>query len=202
MHQESEVLSFSLDVATGAEDDVQPLAHAEFAPLGMFGGDGSTDANTSASALATFIQRRCIPCFRKDLPLILEATSAATPYELALRAHGLSLSDQFWHHAVGDTTTWSTCNFFDNSWDDSFGHAVLAQDYSALAHADTCVPDVTCYGAARKAWVRAEDGTPRLIKSSPRGEGTLFGEALVSRMLARTASCQTRPGGARASGGS
>ena len=31
MHQESEVLSFSLDVATGAEDDVQPLAHAEFA---------------------------------------------------------------------------------------------------------------------------------------------------------------------------
>lgn len=180
MHQESEVLSFELDVATGAVNDVRPLGRADLAPLGVFGEDGA-----SSAALATFVERRSIPYFRKDLSLILNATSSASACELALRAHGLSLSDQYWYRPEGDATTWSTCNFFDNGWDDAFGRAVLRRDYDALAHADACVPDVTCFGAARKAWVHGAGGAPRLLKSSPRGVGSLFGEALAAQMLAR-----------------
>ena len=179
MHREDEVLAFRLNVETGEVGDVRLLERADLAPLGVI-----DRTQRSRRALRTFVGRRHLARNRKDLPHILEALSASHPVQLAIRAHGFSLSDQYWYRMQGDTITWAGSNFFDNGWDDAFGKAALARDYRMLAHVDSFVPDLNCGGGARKAWLHAEDGA-RLVKAAFDGPCELVGEVLSSRMLSR-----------------
>ena len=179
MHRDCEVLAFRLDAASGDVSEIRPLEHIELAPVGI-----RTDEGLSVFALTIFVHRRRIARKRKDLPRILDALKAAHPIELALRARGFSLTDQYWYRLEGDETTWAGSNFYDNEWDPSFARAVLHEDYWALARSDSFVPDVTCGGAARKAWVSNGFG-PHMIKAPKHNDAEVYGEVLCSRMLSR-----------------
>lgn len=180
MHRDCEVLAFGLDLATGAVDDIRPLERADLAPLGVFSRGVDPEY-----ALMSFMLRRSIRPSRADYLQILEALKVESALELSVRSSGFTLSDQYWYRSAGSDATWAGSNFFENEWDLAFGEAILARDYKALARADTCVPDVSCGGAARKAWVLGADG-PRLLKASlNEGAGEVYGEVAGSRMLAR-----------------
>lgn len=141
MCQDDEVAAFELDLATGRVTNVQPLAHAAQAPLSVrFAGPDPADD------LARFVARRALSPWRADLTHILSATHASSTLELALQAHGLSLSDPYWYRAKDDRGTWASLNFFENDWDPAFGAAVLARDGEALATASCLVPDATRLG--------------------------------------------------------
>ena len=128
MCQDREVAAFSLDLEAGRVLAVSPLAHANEAPLSvrLAGPDPADD-------LTRFLARRALSPWRRDLNQILEATQASSALELALRAHGLSISDPYWYRAADDACTWQDINFRSNGWDPAFGEAVIAQGWEALA---------------------------------------------------------------------
>ncbi|MBQ9006850.1 MAG: hypothetical protein IJ092_10835 [Atopobiaceae bacterium] len=187
MNQEHEVLSFSCAPGSTRPYDVRLLDGAAWAPIEV-----PTDGSDPTSALGFFLWERTIVSSRADAPDILRACGAANTLELALRSGGFSLSDQYWYRAEGSSLTWADANFFDNEWDPSFGEAVLAKDYDALAHASLRTPDVTLGGFCRPAWAQTERGL-RLLKAPPEGDAACVSEgdahihceALVSRMLDR-----------------
>lgn len=180
MCKEREVLRFDIDLSTGEVHDVEPLEGAALAPLGILVGHERPEAT-----LSEFLNGRHISNHRADLPMILEATGAHSPLELAFRGNGFSLSDPYWYRAPGSTLTWAHGNYFHNDWDHAFGDAVLRRDYAALQEASPATPDVTCAGSSRKAWFRDARGT-RLLKADFEEDGaSTVAEALTSRMLAR-----------------
>ncbi|MCR5582117.1 MAG: hypothetical protein K6F70_00655 [Eggerthellaceae bacterium] len=179
MRQDDEVLEFDFDVPSQAVRHVRLLASAELAPSGI--ADGSQRAS---ERLAAFLRERAMSPQRPDFPDVLAATGAANALELALCAGGFSLSDRYWYRTPQSDRTWSASNFYDNAWDPTFSEALLACDYAALAQADVAVPDVTCGGTQRKAWVMRE-GVPHLLKASSDESGDdLVGGVLASRLLA------------------
>lgn len=179
MCQDREVAVFELDLAAQRVTDVLPLAHAGQAPLSI-----RLEGPDPAEDLTRFLTRRALSPWRADLGHILSATHAANAIELALRAHGLSLSDPYWYRAADDGSAWQSLNFFDNDWDPTFGEAVVAQDWETLATASCMVPDVTCTGFAPKAWVPTATG-PRLRKAALAERGAdPAGEVLASRLAA------------------
>ena len=180
MCQDREVAAFSLDLETGRVLAVRPLSHASEAPLSvcLTGPDPADD-------LARFLARRTLSPWRRDLDQILEATHASSALQLALRAHGLTLSDPYWYRAADDTCTWKDIDFRRNNWDPAFGEAVIAQDWEALATASCMVPDVTSTGFAPKAWIQTDEG-PRLLKAALGALGIdPVGEVLASRLATR-----------------
>jgi len=180
MNREREVLAFDVDVATGKVSWTQLLGDAADAPLGLV-----VDWCEPELLLEQLLSERRLYPGRSDMGDILAATGACNPLDLALRSGGFSLSDPFWYRAEGSSRTWAEGNFFDNEWDPAFGEAILRGDWDALGHASIDTPDVTCNGASRKAWTRTPSG-PRLLKATL-GEdtGDVYGEVLVSRLLAR-----------------
>ncbi len=138
-----------------------------------------------AGDVKRMVQRRRLSPMRADLPDILRATGTDSSIELALKSHGLSLTDPYWYRPAGSHECWADINFFDNGWDASFGEAVLARDWDALSRASIEVPDVTCGGWSRKAWVR-KGGTVYLLKGpSAMGSMYLEGELLADRLFSR-----------------
>ena len=84
--------------------------------------------------------------------------------------HGLSLFDLFWYRPPGSADRWDDINFFDNTWDPSFGEAVLSENYDSLAACSPDVPDVTTSGHVIKTWERNNDGV-FLVKTSEYPDG-------------------------------
>ncbi len=178
MHQNDEVLEFDIDLKDQAVLHIRPLDAPELAPSAIFGG-----AQDSNELLGRFVQSRALHRYRPDLGRILEATKAVSAVELAVRAGGFSLSDQYWYRTQPGALTWQGSNFFRNAWDTAFGEAVLAGDFAVLSKADVATPDVTCGGSQRKAWLFL-DGAPHLLKVPSDGnDAALVGEVLASRML-------------------
>lgn len=180
MCQDLEVAAFDLDIATGRVTDVRPLTYTAQVPLSV-----QLDGPHPARDLTRFVAHRAIPSGRYDLEDILSATHAENAIELALRAYGLSLSDPYWYRPPHSNASWLTMNFFDNDWDPSFGQAVIAHDWEALANASCLVPEVTSTGFAPKAWVRTDSG-PRLLKGARGGLGAEpLGEVAATCLAAR-----------------
>ena len=178
MHQDNEVLEFDIDLTNQAVLHIRPLDAPELALPGTL--DGTQEAN---ERLGRFLRSRSLAPQRPDLDSILEATGTASAIELAVRAGGFSLSDQYWYRTQPGALTWRGSNFFCNAWDTTFGEAVLARNHTALAKADVATPDATCGGVQRKAWVFL-DGKPHLLKASnDESTAVLVGEVLASHLL-------------------
>ncbi len=178
MHQDDKVLEFEIDLSKQMVLHIRPLDAPELALPGTL--DGTQEAN---ERLGYFLRSRSLAPQRLDLDSILGATGSTSAVELAVRAGGFSVADQYWYRTQPGTLTWQGSNFFRNTWDPSFGEAVLARDYAALATADVATPDATCGGSQRKAWVLL-DGSPQLLKAPNDGDiAILVGEVLASRLL-------------------
>ena len=182
MNREHEVLEFDIDLDALAVTNVMPAAGAAWAPHALRPLIGRGEVK---NGLFWFLQRRALSRRRSDLADVLAATGMPNAIELALRAGGFSLSDQYWYRACGSDATWEHDNFFDNAWDPAFGQALLDHDYRALAEAPLRTPDVTVNGKCVKAWVPAPEG-PRMLKASTcEVPCDIVCEAIASRLLTR-----------------
>jgi hypothetical protein len=136
-------------------------------------------------SLAALAKKRAISPLRADKDDIIAACGAKSTVDIALRGHGLSLSDQFWYRVPGGTERWEDINFFENEWDPNFGAAVLKRDYAGLASCSPNTPDVTTCGHAPKTWER-NDGEIFLIKEPLSADGgDLIGAKLASDLCDR-----------------
>ena len=178
MHRNRELADFEVDPMAGEAHLIDIVAEDDYAAsLGLTRQKGDW-------ILSRLVERRAISPMRKDKDDILSALGAQSTVDLALRGHGLSLSDLFWYRVPGSADRWEDINFFDNEWDPGFGLAALAGDYAALASCSPNVPEATTSGHAVKSWERNGDGI-FLVKAAERPEGAeLAGAKLASEMCA------------------
>lgn len=178
MYRNQELVDFEVDPTTGEAHVVGIVVDDDrAASLGLTRQKGDW-------VLSRLIERRAISPLRKDKDDILSALGAKSTVDLALRGHGLSLSDLFWYRVPGSADCWEDINFFDNKWDSDFGVAVLSGDYATLASCSPDVPEATTSGHAVKLWERNDDGI-FLVKAAEYPEGAeLAGARLASEMCA------------------
>ncbi len=180
MHQEDEVLSFSVCFSEKEIHVTGKRAHFEKAPYGMDKEGANLDR-----ILQAFFSRRAIPNTRYGFKEILEATGCENSLILSFKGHGLSLSNHYWYKKEGEKLSYKDINFFEHPWDDSFGRALLRGDFAALKSCDLNVPDIVTPGWATKGWLY-EDG-PKLYKIGidPKSSEEALGEVLSSRLIRR-----------------
>ena len=177
MKRNQELADFEVDPAT-CEVHVLDV-HA--AGDDLFSCEGRVRQNADRT-LAYLVKRRAISSSRPDRQSILDAFGAHSAVELALKGHGLSLSDLYWYRSPGSTDRWEDINFFDNEWDPGFGAAVLSEDYAGLAACSPDVPEATTSGHAAKAWERDGDGISLVKASFGIGGADVVGAKLASDM--------------------
>ena len=178
MHRNQELVDFEVNPVTGEARVTDFVADEDYAAsLGLTQQNGDW-------LLTRLVERRAISPLRKDKDDILSAFGAKSTVDLALRGHGLSLSDLFWYRIPGSSDCWEEINFFDNEWDPDFGLATLAGDYATLASCSPDVPETTTSGHEIKLWERNDDGI-FLVKAAEYPEGAeLAGAKLASEMCA------------------
>lgn len=182
MFKDEEVLSFSVDFRKSSVTFLRKLEHFDKAPYEISGDDHEIQTK-----LNYFFHHQRIPEFRHGYREILKATHAKNGFNLSFMGHGLSLTNHYWHKKKGENLRYADINFFTNKWDDSFGRALLREDYEAMATADLNVPDIVTPGWGRKGWIYDEEKGPRLYKLGLH-EGNseeALGEVLASRLAQR-----------------
>ena len=183
MYKNDEVLSFSLYIRkTGSIKILKKLEHFDKAPYGM---KDEPDEEQLRMKLLRFVNKRAIPSTRPGYEDILKATHCKNGSELSFKGHGLSLSNHYWYKREGEDLRYEDINFFTNKWDDSFGRALIYEDYEALEKADLNVPDIVTSGWALKGWIY-DDG-PKLYKlgiAKGHSEESIS-EVLVSQLARR-----------------
>lgn len=183
MYKNDEVLSFSVTFAK--RNDVQiidKLEHFNEAPYGV---KEAKDIKERNDALFRFFNARAIPGTRPGYKKILRALKCADGFELSFKGHGLSLSNHYWYKKESENLRYEDINFFTNKWDDTFGRALINEDYKTLKKADINVPDIVTSGWALKGWIY-DDG-PKLYKlgiAEDHSEESIS-EVLVSRLATR-----------------
>lgn len=156
MFKDLEVLSFEVNYQNHKIKFLEKLEHFDKAPFGV------KDDEDTENKLSRFFNHRLIASQRADYQKILDATKCQNEFELSFKGHGLSLSNHYWYKRNGETLKYSDINFFENKWDDTFGRAILSNDYEKLKTCDLNVPDIVTSGWGVKAWIY--DNGPKLYK--------------------------------------
>ena len=181
MYKDYEILSFIVDLRKSNIVFLEKLEHFDKAPHGF-------DKDDELShKLNNFFASRSIPCQRRGYKQILKATHSRNGFNLIFKGHGLSLSNHYWFRKHNEKLSYKDINFFTNKWDDSFGRALLSEDYDALANASLNVPDILTPGWGVKGWLYDEKRGPRLYKIgiNENNSEEALGEVLASRLAQR-----------------
>ena len=182
MFKDYEVLSFKVDLRKCRATFIEKLDHFDKAPYGF------DDDNTNLDfKLMRFFNSRSIPFNRVGYKEIMKATHSKNGFHLSFKGHGLSLSNHYWYKKKGENLRYEDINFFTNKWDDSFGRALINENYKALEKASFNVPDIVMEGWGKKGWIYDEEKGPKLIKlglDKDHYEEAL-GEVLASRLAQR-----------------
>ena len=157
MYKDCEVFSFIYDSKEVNVRFLDKLGHFDKAPYAFL--KEGADLN---AALYEFFHGRSIPSSRFGYKKIMKATNCRNGLELSFKGHGLSLSNHFWFKKPEENISYMDINFFNNPWDDSFGRAMLDDDFKALGDCSYEVPDIVTPGWASKGWIY--DNGPHLYK--------------------------------------
>lgn len=182
MYKDYEVLSFSLDLRKCRTTFIEKLEHFDKAPYGFDEDDSEINRK-----LFKFFNSRTIPRQRKGYKEILKSTHTKNGFHLAFKGHGLSLSNHYWYRKSNEKLKYDHINFFSNKWDDSFGKALLKEDYKALERVNLNVPDIVTSGWGTKGWIYDKNKGPRLYKLGIHDEypDEVLGEVLASSLAKR-----------------
>ena len=97
-------------------------------------------------------QKRTIPSSRQGLIAVLQEFNVDTTSILAMKALGLSLSDQYWIKPLNSNLTWDKVNFFNNDFSNDIGEAFFNPNF-IKENIDFISPDNTSDGWLRKKWI-------------------------------------------------
>ena len=106
---------------------------------------------------------RGIPSWRKELNELLKKLNIQSPTELLDKAHGLSLSDQYWIKNINSDLKWEDINFFDHDFDSANFLEVSLSPRSSNKQPEIHSPNNTTDGMLPKSWI-IENGKRILVK--------------------------------------
>ena len=149
MHENVSVAAFT--VRSNGIDNIAIKEGAEsLLPFGIF----------NKEQLTYWIEHRGIPTTRYDIKRELKIT----PFQYMLENLGLSLTDHYWIHVVGDSYTWTDVNFFDN--DFKYRYSLNIEDGNSIANKTNFVPNASLQGDLKKKWIIDSKGIRRLVKGN------------------------------------
>lgn len=99
----------------GQADDIVEIYNEAYAPVGV--------RLNSRNSVYEWWRGRSIPASREGLDMLLKQLGYSSRNTLALKAFGLSLSDQYWVRPVGSDLEWDKINFFQNDFSIDVGQA-------------------------------------------------------------------------------
>ena len=149
MHENLSVAAFT--VRSNGIDNIAIKEGAEsLLPIGIF----------NKEQLTYWIEHRGIPTTRYDIKRELKIT----PFQYMLENLGLSLTDHYWIHVVGDSYTWTDVNFFDNDFKSRY--SLNIEDGNSIANKTNFVPSASLQGDLKKKWIIDSKGIRRLVKGN------------------------------------
>ncbi|WP_051198312.1 HipA domain-containing protein [Bifidobacterium sp. AGR2158] len=126
---------------------------------------------------------RAIPSTRDGITRVLADLRLSNTVELLDRTRGLSLSDQYWVRDADEDVRWEDINFFNNSFPEQLGYALLSERSSSHRFSFDA-PDASTGGDLPKRWTVGADGTRLLIKAGRTGQEPI-NELIASRLADR-----------------
>lgn len=159
MHKNIPVIELSLDEATGSIQGLGTVYHSAHLPVGIPIRQNAVDR----AALNDWWIDRAIPASRLGVRRALETLKVTSTQLLLEKCLGLSLSDQYWIKPQGSDLSWSEVNFFEHSFSEDIGDALLGKSRKADGF-DFHSPDNTSDGFLKKRW-KIVNGKRCLLKS-------------------------------------
>lgn len=141
---------------------INDIIDIKYAPLSIY--NAKNDKNKILlKETNNWFKNRGIPLWRKELAQLLQKMNIESPTELLDKAHGLSLSDQYWVKDIHSDIEWKDINFFEHDFQfANFLEATLSPR-SSNKQPEIHSPNNTTDGMLPKSWI-IENGKRVLVK--------------------------------------
>lgn len=157
----------------GQVDDIVEIYNEAYAPVGV--------RLNSRNSVYEWWRGRSIPASREGLDMLLAQLGYSSRNTLALKAFGLSLSDQYWIRPVGSDLEWDKINFFQNDFSIDVGQAFF--DHKSMSrNINLLSPDNTSDGWLKKKWIMKNDQRYLVKASSKPFKQEPYNEVIASKL--------------------
>ncbi|HIX83146.1 MAG TPA: hypothetical protein H9979_01175, partial [Candidatus Megamonas gallistercoris] len=153
MNKNWELAKIELSSA-GKINEIKDIYNTNAFPVGVMREDLTTSfmLKEIKNNLDEWWQKRTIPSSRQGLIAVLQEFNIDTTSILAMKALGLSLSDQYWIKPLNSNLTWDKVNFFNNDFSNDIGEVFFNPNF-IKENIDFISPDNTSDGWLRKKWI-------------------------------------------------
>lgn len=166
MNKNKEVMLVEFNKLHNIIDKIYEIYDIKFAPLSIYNAFNNKKASL-IKEVNNWFKGRGIPSWRKDIENLLNKLNLSSPEELLNKAHGLSLSDQYWLKEENSKLKWKDINFFTNDFEyEAYLEASLdSSSNKKLKKEILNSPNNTTDGMLQKGWV-IKNGKRCLIKGT------------------------------------
>ena len=141
---------------------INDIIDIDYAPLSIY--NASNDKNKILlKETNNWFKNRGIPLWRKELAQLLQKMNIESPTELLDKAHGLSLSDQYWIKDINSNIEWEDINFFEHDFQFANFLEASLSPRSSNKQPEIHSPNNTTDGMLPKSWI-IENGKRVLVK--------------------------------------
>lgn len=139
------------------------------------------DIKTSQSLFVEWWNDRSIPITRDEYKNIKTALPNDDSASLVIKAHALSLDDQYWIKKEDEDISYDDVSFFSNKFSNDIGDVIVG--HSSSKKIDYYSPDSTSTGNLKKRW-KIIDGEKYLLKAGTKPyQYEIFNEIIASIVM-------------------
>ena len=185
MNQNIKVLLAEMDESNTFQK-IYEYYDINYAPLSLY--NAYNQKKDVLLALNSWFKGRGIPAWRQNIEKLLEKLNVVSPIELLDKAHGLSLSDQYWIKEDGQNLKWKDINFFTNDFEykDYLDVSLNFNSRESSTRVSLHSPNNTTDGMVKKGWIIDKDNNRILVKGTYSISGLEpINEWLASRICKR-----------------
>lgn len=141
---------------------INDIIDIKYAPLSIY--NANNDKNKILlKETNNWFKDRGIPLWRKELTQLMQKMNIKSPTELLDKAHGLSLSDQYWIKDINSNVEWEDINFFEHDFQFANFLEASLRPRSSNKQPEIHSPNNTTDGMLPKSWI-IENGKRVLVK--------------------------------------
>lgn len=175
MNKNREILIFTFDSTLGVVTEINEIKNIEYAPYSF------KISNDIKISLNEWLASR----YGYDSKMNVRRYSYVDELKLKqsiINANGLSLSDQYWFHAIDKDVKWNSINFFDNDFEyKKFIELSFSEQKNEYSKIDMMYsPNSTTGGQLDKVWIIDNNKKRCLLKSS----NTMFNTEPINEVIA------------------
>lgn len=165
MNQNKKVLLAEMD-EMNIFQKIYEYYNIDYAPLHLY--NAYYQNMDVLAALNSWFQGRGIPSWRQNIEKLLEKLNISSPIELLNKAHGLSLSDQYWIKEEEQNMKWKDINFFTNdfSYKEYLDVSLNSNSKESGIRISLHSPNNTTDGMVKKGWIIDQDHHRVLVKGT------------------------------------